>query len=83
MEQMKNKKWDGSYPVRCEILDVTGRKIGSMELATPEPSKPHVGKRGTAEKVDDWTVKITLDDGGEIYGHECWWKPISDEGEDL
>lgn len=69
------------YPVRCKIIDVTGlkKKIRHIEFAlnTPEKSKPHVGKEGLAER-DPAGVKITLDDGTIIYGHECWWTPIKE-----
>ena len=59
------------YPTRCKIVDVgneTWRK-------TPKVSKPHIEKLGTAELIDG-LVKITLDDGNIIWGHECWWIPI-------
>lgn len=67
------------YPVRCKIIDVTGMNKNidgnKFELNTPAISKPHIGKRGLAEK-DDCGVKITLDDGTIIHGYECWWTPI-------
>jgi len=50
------------YPVRCEIIDVTGIEVfPGIEGKTPDVSKPHIGKRGLAEKVDGY-VRITLDD---------------------
>ena len=67
------------YPVRCEIIDVTGVEVFPGVLGkTPEESKQHVGKRGLAEKAG-LRVKITLDDGSVIYGHECWWTSIKEE----
>lgn len=73
------------YPMRCVIVDIAGKLIDEFNLnivaATPEISKPHVGKHGLAERIDDWTVKITLDDGNIIYGYECWWMP-EDEWEE-
>ena len=67
------------YPVRCVILDIAGESIGFDELelvaATPEVSKPHIGKHGLAERIDEFDVKITLDDGSIIHGYECWWIP--------
>lgn len=46
---------------------------------TPAASKPHIGKTGLAEMMDDgWTVRITLDDDTVIYGSQCWWEPIED-----
>ena len=68
------------YPTRCEIIDPDGHKI-TPELAAkaPDASKPHIGKKGLAEKLGEWEVRITLDDGTIIYGHECWWVPLPDE----
>ena len=66
------------YPVRCEIIDVTGIEVLPGRLGnTPDISKPHVGKQGIAEKVAG-NVRITLDDGSTLYGYECWWKPLDD-----
>ena len=68
------------YPVRCKIVDVTGVKktLGGKEftLNTPEVSVPHVGKEGLAKKYKDGLIRIKLDDGNIIWGHECWWTPI-------
>ena len=68
------------YPVRCVIVDPEGegKTITLLDgsvlvLIAPEISKPHVGKHGLAELTEDLNVKITLDDGSIIYGHECWW----------
>ena len=69
------------YPIRCRIVDVdgTGYKVGPYFAATPDKSKPHIGKEGLAEKTSD-EVKITLDDGSILYGHQCWWEPIELRG---
>ena len=65
------------YPVRCEIVDVTGFMLAPDLVAnTPDVSKPHVGKFGLAEKLEDGNVRITLDDGSVLFGYECWWTPI-------
>lgn len=66
------------YPVRCKIIDVTGFEIlPGIECRTPDVSKPHIGKEGIAEELsDEFTVKITLDDGTTLYGYECWWEPL-------
>jgi hypothetical protein len=68
------------YPTRCKIIDIAGEVIdpGYPEYiaATPDVSKPHIGKEGLAELLNEWTVRITLDDGNIIYGYECWWTPI-------
>lgn len=65
------------YPTRCRIVDVDGETWQGLSIATPEESRPHVGKEGVAELLDPLTVRITLDDGNIIYGYECWWDSIS------
>ena len=69
------------YPIRCEIVDVdgTGERVGPYLAKTPDVSKPHIGKRGLAERMEDGNVRITLDDGSVIYGYECWWEALGDE----
>lgn len=64
------------YPIRCQIVNADGDTFLGFPTASPKVSIPHIGKRGLAEKIDDYTVRITLDDGNVIYGYECWWKPI-------
>lgn len=65
------------YPTRCKIIDVTGEEVFPGIIGkTPVESKPHIGKEGLAEKMDDWDVRITLDDGNIIWGYECWWEPL-------
>jgi len=65
------------YPVRCKIVDVTGQKVFPDIMGrTPDESKPHIGKRGLAERIGG-DVRITLDDGEILWGNECWWKPES------
>ena len=69
--------WDGTYPVRCEIIDVTNQEVlPGVEGNTPTISQPHVGKRGTAQEIEEFRVKITLDDKTILYGEDCWWKPL-------
>lgn len=71
-----------NYPTRCEIIDVTGVEVFPDVMGnTPDISKPHVGEFGLAEKIDDLTVKITLDSGVVLMGYECWWRPIRDNVE--
>ena len=66
------------YPTRCRIVDADGEEfLPGLICRTPEISRPHIGKHGLAEMIDDgWTVRITLDDGNVIMGYECWWEPI-------
>jgi len=68
------------YPTRCRIVDIAGEMINpdypELVAATPDISKPHIGKEGLAELLNKWTVRITLDDGNVIYGYDCWWIPI-------
>lgn len=72
----KKWKWNGQYPVRCKIVDVEGQNVGMGIIArTPDKSKRHLEKEGTAI-LTRGVVQITLDDGGVIYGHECWWEPM-------
>ena len=78
------------YPTRCKIVEASlgitlFDKMISFETPsgnrretrrkTPDVSKPHIGKLGKAELIDD-EVRITLDDGNIIWGYECWWIPI-------
>ena len=66
------------YPTRCKIIDVTGQEVfPGVEGRTPDASKPHIGKEGLAELVNDGeAVQITLDDGSVLMGSECWWQPL-------
>ena len=66
------------YPTRCRIIDVIDREVSPGIVGrTPEASKPHIGKLGTAWRMADERVKIDLDNGGELFGSECWWVPVS------
>ncbi len=71
------------YPVRCKIIDIAGFTINDdypeIVAATPDISKPHIGKLGLAEKMLDGNVRITLDDGEIMYGYQCWWIPVMEE----
>lgn len=74
------------YPVRCEIVDAeAGGGWKDHGMKTPEVSRPHIGKHGTArvieceESIFGERVEITLDDGNIIYGDECWWVRIPPE----
>lgn len=66
------------YPTRCKIVGVDGEEWRGMKIATPDVSRPHIGKEGLAELVGDGgRVKITLDNGVVLYGEECWWIRMS------
>lgn len=80
--------WDGTYPVRARIIDPEGFSVPGLPpeivASTPPVSKPHVGKEGLAEKVEavgpppfNHVIRIRLDDGNVLYGHECWWEPLA------
>lgn len=61
-------------PCRCMIVDPNGMALGRKFVATCSmESKPHVGKKGFAERIRPGKVHITLDDGTSLWGHECWW----------
>lgn len=62
------------YPTRCRIIDADGENWHGIEMATPDVSKPHLGKEGLAELIEGGDrVKITLEDGTVLYGEDCWW----------
>jgi hypothetical protein len=78
---MREIKYRMKYPVRCKIIDVTGVEVlPGMEGRTPDVSKPHVGKKGTAYNSREG-VTIKLDDGSILHGHECWWTPLEEESQ--
>ena len=52
-----------------------------LTCKNPEASIPDLGKCGTAELLDEWTVKIHLDDGSVLMGWDCWWAPIDEAAE--
>lgn len=70
-------KWDGKYPVRCRITDADGLDLGGgLTARTPGRSIPHIGDQGLADRDAKNRIRIILDDGYVIYGHECWWVPL-------
>ena len=70
-----------NYPTRCRIVNPGGFDyLPGLEAQAPEKSLPHIGKEGLAERTPGGDVMITLDNGGIIFGYECWWEPI--EGKD-
>lgn len=71
------------YPVRARIVDVVGKEVFPGIIGkTPEVSKPHVGKEGLAEEIENpdspfgYDIRITLDNGEVLMGYECWWEPV-------
>lgn len=68
-----------TYPTRCQIIDVSdvAFRFHGWKMATPDASKPHIGKQGTAHEDSKNGVRIKLDDGSELYGYECWWVPLA------
>ena len=72
------------YPTRCKIVDPEAARIEIIPgyfAKAPEVSKPHIGKEGLAELMDDGTVRVTLDDGNVLLGSQCWWARVSPEAE--
>lgn len=68
------------YPTRCQIVDIAGAELlPGIVAKTPAVSRAHIGKFGMAEQLDEWTVRITLDDGTLLWGYECWWRPVEAE----
>jgi hypothetical protein len=69
------------YPVRCRIIEVAeGEERFGIPIRTPDESKPHIGKEGLAELIDDGgRVRVTLDDGTILYGEDCWWMSLEKE----
>ena len=66
-----------TYPTKCRIIDVTGlnHKVGPYTAKTPEDSKPYIGMEGIARRIGSG-VLITLDNGVQLPGHDCWWEPL-------
>lgn len=73
------------YPTRCQIVDVNGGHVGAIPIRTPEESRPHVGKLGTAYKLHDLdgaeSVIVELDDGTMLHGSQCWWVPLKTDAD--
>jgi hypothetical protein len=73
------------YPTRCQIVAVEGGHVGALPTHTPEESRPHVGKLGTAFKVHypsgSETVIVELDDGTLLHGSQCWWVPLENDAD--
>lgn len=65
------------YPTRCRVIDAEGEEVFPGIVAkTPDVSKPHIGKEGLAERINEGNIRITLDDGSILMGYECWWEHI-------
>jgi hypothetical protein len=64
------------YPTRCRIIDVTGQTFFGLPIRTPDTSRPHVGKEGTAYEDEEHGVRLELDDGTVLYGYQCWWEAV-------
>ena len=68
-----------NYPTRCQIIDADGIEIIPGVLGVnPEEAIPHIGKIGMAESTEKG-IKITLDDGNILWGHQCWWIPLEEK----
>ena len=62
------------YPVRCRIIDATGKEFHGIPMRNPDEAVSHIGKTGTAYE-SSVGVTIQLDDGNIIHGYQCWWEP--------
>jgi hypothetical protein len=61
------------FPLRCQLVTVTFREPWPGYLGSnPIHAKPN--SFGVAEEIDFLNVKITLDDGTELAGKDCWWQ---------
>ncbi len=75
------------YPVgtRVRIEEDPGEWMG-IQTATPEESKPHLGRTGTIVAYECLlgdpsfsSPKIELDGGAILWGYECWWSRLDDD----
>lgn len=51
---------------------------GSITMRDPHPE--HVGKLGRVIAEGDLSVQIRLDDGTLLYGSQCWWVEVVEQG---
>ena len=69
-------------PSRCRVIDAEGEEVLPGIIArTPGVSKPHIGKEGWAERINEGSIRIVLDDGSILMGYECWWEPVKADEE--
>lgn len=77
-QKVAGEDWLCSGPCRCMVVDpnrmTLGRDGQTEFVATcPPEAKPHVGKKGFAERLRPGKIRVTLDDGTTLWGSECWW----------
>lgn len=65
------ENFEYGYPYRCRIVEVLSEHI----------KKELVGMKGMAHKMSNGSIVIFLDNGIHVWGYECAWEPIEDEGE--
>ena len=62
---------------RVVIVKAEGHAIGRSKLPLKDPHPEHIGKSGTITAIDDDRMPhITLDDGTELEGCDCWWSKV-------
>ena len=61
---------------RVIVVKAEGHTIGEDKIPLADPHPEHIGKIGTITAIDsdDDMPHITLDDGIELLGCECWWE---------
>lgn len=77
VERITGRVMERPIGTRVMIVEDPG-SIGGLETATPEVSKPKLGRMGTITEYvhNGLSPKIELDDGSVLYGYECWWKEV-------
>ena len=78
---------DANDRARVRIVSAAGTEVvPGIIAADPEVAKPHADKLGwmTEEPADALggrtNPRIELDDGGILWGYECWWDYYNEEG---
>lgn len=69
----------GHVGKRVVIVRAEGMPFsGSITMRDPHPE--HVGKLGRVIAEGDLSVQIRLDDGTLLYGSQCWWVEVVEQG---
>lgn len=62
------------FPTRCQIMPAKteNTNLGSI-------NRQYTGQEGIAEQVGEKLVRIVLDNGVVLWGHECEWMPTGQD----